>query len=79
MNPLILYDVFQTFYHFYSDMESRVLFFYFKNGRVESCHASIYSLYIQIDRLTYRFTPDIFFDFLYIVMVSTDMAMFYSV
>ena len=47
MNPLILYDAFQTFDHFYLDMESRVLFFDFKNGSAGSC---IYLFSIYTDR-----------------------------
>lgn len=71
MNPLILYDVFPTFYHFYRTWNREYFFWNSKMGVPD--HASIYFLYIQIDKLTYRFTPDIF---LYIVMVSTHMAMF---
>ena len=50
MTPLILYDVFPTFYHFYSDMELGVLFFYLKNGSAGSC-INLFSIYpdSQID------------------------------
>ena len=73
MNLLILYDLLLLFYHFIRTWSRGKwnFVFYFTNGHAGLC---IY-LYIRIDRLTYRFTPEIF---LQIVAVSTPMAMFYS-
>lgn len=66
MNPLILYDVFTTFTTFIRTW-GREYFFLLQKRECWIMHLSIF--YIQIDRLTYRFTPNIL---LYIVMISTN-------